>query len=167
MGWLKRSSNDALNPGGAQVERFGSVYRTGDKIMQIRNNYDKDIFNGDIGRIVKIDEHARDVCVSFEGRTVKYRFEELDELALSYAVTVHKSQGSEYPCVIVPMHTQHFIMLKRNLLYTAVTRARRLVVLIGTKKAIAIAVRSADAAQRYTTLRHRLAANTPGRQNQS
>ncbi len=153
---LNRVLQDALNPRGAEIERFGVRFREGDKVMQMQNNYDKDVFNGDIGRIARIEEERREVAVVFDGRRVDYRFEELDELALSYAVTVHKSQGSEYPCVIVPVHTQHFIMLKRNLLYTAVTRGRRLVVLVGTRKAIAIAVRSAEAVARFTTLRLRL-----------
>jgi exodeoxyribonuclease V alpha subunit len=145
-----------LNPGARGIERFGVVFRSGDKVMQVRNNYDKDVFNGDIGRVSRIEERDRELSVVFDDRLVVYRFEELDELTLSYAVTIHKSQGSEYPCILVPLHTQHFVMLKRNLLYTAITRARRLAVLVGTRKALAIAVRSAEASARHTALFYRL-----------
>jgi exodeoxyribonuclease V alpha subunit len=145
-----------LNPSAPFLERFGVQYREGDKVMQLENDYDKDVFNGDIGRILRIREESREVEVSFDGRSVSYRAHELDELGLSYAVTIHKSQGSEYPCVIVPIHTQHFTMLRRNLLYTAVTRGKQLVVLVGTRKALAIAVRTEDARRRQTTLRERV-----------
>jgi exodeoxyribonuclease V alpha subunit len=145
-----------LNPSAPFLERFGVQYREGDKVMQLENDYDKDVFNGDIGRILRIREESREVEVSFDGRSVSYRAHELDELGLSYAVTIHKSQGSEYPCVIVPIHTQHFTMLRRNLLYTAVTRGKQLVILVGTRKALAIAVRTEDARRRQTTLRERV-----------
>jgi len=145
-----------LNPEGVFLECFGGIYRVGDKVMQIENDYDKEVFNGDIGRISRIKQETREVEVLFDGRTVSYRSNELDELTLSYAITIHKSQGSEYPCVIVPIHTQHYAMLRRNLLYTAVTRGKRLVVLVGTRKALAIAVRTADSHRRLTTLRERL-----------
>ena len=148
----------ALNPAGPQVERFGLVFRQNDKVMQTVNNYDKDVFNGDIGRIVGVDDAGRELQVRFDDRIVKYAFQELDELVLSYATTIHKSQGSEYPCVIVPIHTQHYIMLQRNLLYTAVTRGRKLVVLVGSRKAIAIAVGRTEAGRRITTLKDRLIA---------
>ncbi|MDZ4198929.1 MAG: AAA family ATPase, partial [Kiritimatiellia bacterium] len=146
----------ALNPQGASIERFGGIYRIGDKVMQIENNYDKEVFNGDIGRITRILPETGDLEVTFDGSAVNYRPHELDELVLSYAVTIHKSQGSEYPCVIVPLHTQHYILLQRNLIYTAVTRGRRLVLLVGSRKALAIAVRTADTKRRLTTLRERL-----------
>ncbi len=148
----------SLNPSGVHVERFGSFFREGDKVMQTQNDYDKDVFNGDIGRIQSIDEEERELIITFDGRDVAYDFQELDELVLSYATTIHKSQGSEYPCVVVPMHTQHYVMLQRNLLYTAITRGRRLVVLVGTKKAIAMAVKQMDTRKRITTLRQRLEA---------
>jgi exodeoxyribonuclease V alpha subunit len=146
----------ALNPSAPAIERLGVQYREGDKVMQLENDYDKEVFNGDIGRIRRIREDTRDVEVVFDGRAVAYRAHELDGLGLSYAVTIHKSQGSEYPCVIVPIHTQHYTMLRRNLLYTAVTRGKRLVVLVGTRKALAIAVRTEDARRRQTTLRERV-----------
>ncbi len=146
----------ALNPHGPAVERFGVVYRRGDKVMQIENDYDKDVYNGDLGRIAWVDEASQTVQVRFEERTLSYAFHELDELVLAYACTIHKSQGSEYPCVVVPFHTQHYVMLRRNLLYTAVTRARRLVVLMGSSRAVSMAVRQADAGRRLTLLKERL-----------
>ena len=145
-----------LNPHGRAVERFGVSFREGDKVMQMENDYDKDVFNGDIGRIVAIHDSTQEIHVRFEDRIVRYTYPELDELALCYATTIHKSQGSEYPCVLVPIHTQHFVMLQRNLIYTAVTRGRKLVVLTGSKKAVAMAVRRADTARRVTCLQARL-----------
>lgn len=147
----------ALNPAGAAVEKYGTVFRVGDKVMQVENNYDKDVFNGDIGRIVEVRDAEREVRVRFDDRAVVYTFQELDELVLSYAITIHKSQGSEYPCVVIPVHTQHYVMLQRNLLYTAVTRGRKLVVLVGSPKAVGIAVNRAGAGRRVTLLRERLA----------
>lgn len=147
----------ALNPDGPSVEKYGTVFRTGDKVMQIENNYDKDVFNGDIGRILEVRDVERELRVRFDDRTVVYTFPELDELVLSYAITIHKSQGSEYPCVVIPIHTQHYVMLQRNLLYTAVTRGRKLVVLIGSPRAVGIAVNRAGAGRRVTLLRERLA----------
>jgi exodeoxyribonuclease V alpha subunit len=155
---LNVALQSALNPAGPGVERYGWTFRAGDKVMQTANDYDKDVFNGDIGRISRIDSEEQELTVRFEGREVVYDFNELDELTLSYATTVHKSQGSEYPAVIVPVHTQHFPMLQRNLLYTAMTRGKRLVVLVGTKKAISLAVRRTELTRRITTLRERLAA---------
>ena len=148
----------ALTPPGESVQRYGWTFRVGDKVMQIVNDYDKDVFNGDIGRIESLDTVDREVVVKFEDRKIKYDFEELDELALSFAVTIHKSQGSEYPCVVIPLHTQHYMMLQRNLLYTAVTRGRRLVIVVGTQKALAIAVKKRESSQRITTLQERLQA---------
>ena len=145
-----------LNPRGDEVERFGITYRTGDKVMQTENDYDKEVFNGDIGRILSIDQEAAELLVDFDGRKVLYDFRELDELVLSYAITIHKSQGSEYPCVVIPMHTQHFVLLQRSLIYTAITRAKKLVIIIGTKRALNLAISQADSRFRTTTLAERL-----------
>ncbi len=147
-----------LNPNRtAQVRsRFGTTFSVGDKIMQIRNNYDKDVFNGDIGFITGLDDIERTVTVRYDGRAVEYDFQELDELVLAYACTIHKSQGSEYPAVVIPVHTQHYVMLQRNLLYTGVTRSRELVVLVGTKKALSLAVNRNYSAERYSFLKERL-----------
>jgi len=137
--------------------KYGSVtYKLGDKVMQIRNNYDKNVFNGDIGAISSIDSEDRTLTIRFDGIDVEYDVSELDEVTLAYAVTVHKSQGSEYPIVICPVTTQHYIMLQRNLIYTAITRAKKALVLIGTKKAFSIAVRNKKSAQRNTMLAQRL-----------
>ncbi|MCK5675566.1 MAG: ATP-binding domain-containing protein, partial [Verrucomicrobia bacterium] len=149
-----------LNPRGDEVERFGIVYRTGDKVMQTENDYDKDVYNGDIGRIVSIDSDASELVIDFDGRKVVYDFRELDELVLSYAITIHKSQGSEYPCVLIPMHTQHYVLLQRSLIYTAITRAKKLVIVLGTKKALNLAVTRAESRERTTTLSERLAKTT-------
>jgi exodeoxyribonuclease V alpha subunit len=153
---LNQLLQESLNPSGTEVQRFGVVYRSGDKVIQTVNDYNKDVFNGDIGRIAAIDETERTLVVEIDGRPVEYRLEELDELSLSYAISVHKSQGSEYPCVVLPIHTQHYVMLQRNLLYTGITRGKRLVVLVGTPKAVAIAVHTSDSHARITTLRERL-----------
>jgi exodeoxyribonuclease V alpha subunit len=149
---------EVLNPdkGGPQVQRFGWTFRTGDKVMQTRNNYQKEVFNGDIGRITAIDETEREVTVEFDGKQIVYDFGELDELNLSFAVTIHKAQGSEYPAVVIPLHTQHYLMLQRNLLYTAVTRGKKLVVLVGNRKALEMAVQRQDTSRRYSALRRRL-----------
>ena len=149
----------ALNPGEGGVSRAGKTFRIHDKVMQIRNNYDKEIFNGDIGRIFHIDEEDQEIKVLFDERLVTYEFADLDELVPAYAVTVHKSQGSEYPAVVIPIMTQHYMMLQRNLIYTAVTRGRKLVVLVGTKKALAIAVKNNKTEQRYSLLKQRLMGN--------
>jgi exodeoxyribonuclease V alpha subunit len=149
---------EALNPSGDGIDRFGWTFRIGDRVMQTANDYEKNVFNGDIGRIRAIDREEQEVTVAFDGRPVSYGFGELDELALAYAATVHKSQGSEYPAVVVPIHTQHYVMLQRNLLYTAVTRARKVVVLVGTKEAVAIATHRVSSRRRITTLKERLAA---------
>jgi exodeoxyribonuclease V alpha subunit len=114
------------------------------------------VFNGDLGVIEKINRIEQELHVNFEGRSVAYDFGDLDELSLAYVLSIHKSQGSEFPCVVIPIHTQHYLMLQRNLLYTAITRGKKLVVLVGTKKALGMAVRRADTGQRYTTLRKRL-----------
>ncbi len=154
---LNTALQEALNPVGKAVERAGRAFRVGDKVMQIRNNYDKDVYNGDWGRIRDLDLEARELVVEFDGRRVTYDLSELEELQLAYAVSVHKSQGSEYPAVILPLLTQHYVMLQRNLLYTAITRARKLAVLVGTRKALAIAIRNDRRSDRHTLLRERLA----------
>jgi exodeoxyribonuclease V alpha subunit len=147
---------EALNPGGQTIKRFGRSYKEGDRVLQIRNNYDKDVFNGDIGLIARIDAEAQEVEVNYDGRMVLYQLDELDELDLAYACSVHKSQGSEYPAVVLLMTTQHFKLLQRNLLYTAMTRGRKLVCLVGTHKAVNIAIRNDHVAGRRTALRDRL-----------
>jgi exodeoxyribonuclease V alpha subunit len=153
---LNQVMQGLLNPTGREIERFGTVFREGDRVMQTVNDYDKEVFNGDLGRIVAIDEEQREVVVTMDDRRVKYEFRELDELVHAYAVTIHKSQGSEYPCVIIPVHTQHFVMLQRSLFYTAVTRAKKFAVLVGTKKAMGLAVSRAESRERVTTLKERL-----------
>jgi exodeoxyribonuclease V alpha subunit len=161
-GNLNQLLQEALTSGAPGIQRGARQYRVGDKVMQIRNDYDKEVWNGDIGLVVRAESQdgAGLLTVRFEDREgdreVEYDSDELDELALAYAATVHKSQGSEYPAVIVPVHTQHFVMLQRNLLYTAVTRGKRLVVLVGSRKALGIAVRNADVTLRCSGLAHRL-----------
>ncbi|MCD6224182.1 MAG: ATP-dependent RecD-like DNA helicase [Deltaproteobacteria bacterium] len=147
---------EALNPSGVGIVRGNRNFRVNDKVMQIRNNYDKNVFNGDIGRIIKVSTEDQEVSISFDGRRIAYDFNDLDELVLAYAVSVHKSQGSEYPVVIIPVLTQHYMLLQRNLVYTAVTRGRRLVVVVGTKKAMAIAIKNDKTRMRYTYLKERL-----------
>jgi exodeoxyribonuclease V alpha subunit len=143
----------ALNPAGEpKVERFGWTFAPGDKVMQIENDYDKEVYNGDIGYISDVDPDAGEVVASFDGRSVTYGFGELDTLVPAYAATIHKSQGSEYPAVVIPVLTQHYAMLQRNLLYTGITRGKRLVVLVGQKKAIAIAVRNVSGRRRWSKL---------------
>lgn len=156
-GNLNATLQNALNPTEDELMRGNRNFRLNDKVMQIKNNYDKEVFNGDIGRITRIDSENQEVLISFEGYQVPYDFTDLDEIVLAYAVSVHKSQGSEYPAVIIPVFTQHFILLQRNLIYTAVTRGRKLVVLVGTKRALAIAVGNDKTERRYTNLRYRLA----------
>jgi exodeoxyribonuclease V alpha subunit len=152
---LNAELQKALNPGGTGLSHGGKLFKVGDKVMQIANNYEKDIFNGDLGWIARIDSEDHRMVIDFDGRPVPYDFSELDEVIPAYAISVHKSQGSEYPAVIVPVSTQHYLLLQRNLLYTAITRAKRLVVLIGTKKALAIAIRNNKPQQRYTWLAQR------------
>ncbi|MCX7591177.1 MAG: ATP-dependent RecD-like DNA helicase, partial [Kiritimatiellae bacterium] len=147
----------ALNPTGTEVSRVGKKYRLGDRVMQIRNNYDKEVFNGDIGRIVDIDHETQQLVVDFDGRRVQYDITELDELVHAYACSIHKAQGSEYPAVVILMSTQHYKLLQRNLLYTAITRGRKLVCLIGSRKAVWIAIRNNEIRLRRTALKERLA----------
>src|SRR6201987_1133241 len=148
----------ATNPAGdRKVERFGWTFAPGDKVMQIENDYDKDVYNGDIGTIDDVDPAEGELTATFDGRTVTYGFGELDMLVPAYAATIHKSQGSEYPAVVIPVMTQHYAMLQRNLLYTGVTRGKRLVVLVGQKKAVAIAARNVSGRRRWSKLHEWLA----------
>lgn len=151
---LNRVLQDELNPKGQEMTRGGIRFRVGDKVMQVRNNYDRDIFNGDIGRIQGIEDDI--FRVRFQDRIIEYEFSELDELVLAYAMSVHKSQGAEFRAVVMPLTTQHYMMLQRNLLYTAITRARELVILAGTKQALGMAVRNNRVAERHTTLTQRI-----------
>jgi exodeoxyribonuclease V alpha subunit len=160
---INRELQAALNPPGPhrpQIEHSGSIFRLRDKVMQVRNNYDRDVFNGDVGQITRVDAEEGELEVTFSDqpaeRRIVYERDELDELVLAYGVSVHKSQGSEYPVVVLPIITAHYVMLQRNLLYTALTRARRLCVLVGSKKAIAIAVRNNQLRTRYTGLARKL-----------
>ena len=153
----------ALNPAGERrIERFGWTFAPGDKVMQIENDYEREVYNGDIGRVDDVDPELGEVTARFDGRTVTYGFGELDALAPAYATTIHKSQGSEYPAVVIPLMTQHYVMLRRNLLYTGVTRGKRLVVLVGQRKAISIAVKAATGRRRWSKLREWLSPEHAG-----
>ena len=160
---LNQVLQEAINPssGDPEIQRFGWTFRIGDRVIQTENNYDRDVFNGDLGIVEKINRIEQVMTVDFESRPVEYDFSDLDELSLAYVLSIHKSQGSEFPCVVIPLHTQHYLMLQRNLIYTAVTRGKKLVVLVGTKKALGIAVHRVDTGQRYTALRTRLVAAGP------
>lgn len=147
---------EALNPSSRELRIGAKVFRESDKVMQLVNNYDKDVFNGDIGMIVATNREYHEVTVDFEGRSVLYDYKELDEIALAYAVSVHKAQGGEYPVVVMPIHSQHCILLQRNLLYTAITRGRKLVVLLGTKKTLSLAINNNSPQRRYTSLKSKL-----------
>jgi exodeoxyribonuclease V alpha subunit len=150
----------ALNPPGEiRIERFGWTFCPGDKVMQVENNYDKEVYNGDLGVVSRLDAEEGELSVEFDGREVVYGFTELDELVLAYATTIHKSQGSEYPAVVIPITTQHYPMLQRKLLYTGVTRGKRLVVLVGQRKALVIAVKGAQTRRRWSRLRDWLASH--------
>ncbi len=152
----------ALNPAGERkVERFGWTFAPGDKVMQIENDYEKEVYNGDVGFITDVDPEQGELTASFDGRAIVYGFGELDTLVPAYAATIHKSQGSEYPAVVIPVLTQHYTMLQRNLLYTGVTRGKRLVVLVGQPKAIAIAVKNASGRARWSKLREWLQEASP------
>ena len=155
-GNLNTELQKSLNPFQQEITRGNRNFRVNDKVMQIRNNYDKEVFNGDIGRITHIGQNDDEITVMFDGREIPYAFYELDELILAYAVSIHKSQGSEYPAVVVPVLTQHYILLQRNLIYTAVTRGRNLVIMVGTRKALAMAVQNDKTQKRFTNLRHRM-----------
>jgi exodeoxyribonuclease V alpha subunit len=142
------------------VEKFGWQFRPRDKVIQTENDYDKDVFNGDIGQVVKIDPVEREVTIQFDQREVVYDFGELDEVSLAYAITIHKSQGSEFPSVIIPLATQQYLLLQRNLVYTGITRGKKLVVLIGQRKALGMAVKNNRTENRFSGLLARLL--TPG-----
>jgi exodeoxyribonuclease V alpha subunit len=150
---LNLELQQALNPPGElRVERFGWTFCPGDKVMQVSYDYDRDVFNGDLGVITGLDVAEGELTVSFDGRAVVYGFEELDELVLAYATTIYKAQGSEYPAVVIPLTTQHYAILARNLLYTGVTRGKRLVVLVGQRRALAIAVKNQGGRGRWSKL---------------
>lgn len=153
---LNMMLQDALNPQALHLMHGCAQYRLGDKVMQIRNNYDKDVFNGDIGRVAAVDTEARQLIIDYDGNRVPYDAASLDEVVLAYAISIHKSQGSEYPIVVLPFTMQHYIMLQRNLLYTAITRARHVCVLVGAKKAIGYAVQNNVVVKRHTYLKERL-----------
>ena len=149
----------ALNPMGLSLSYSGTLYRSGDRVMQIRNNYDKDVYNGDIGTISDVDLEENELLVSFGDKVVSYEKSELDELVLAYATTIHKSQGSEYPIVVIPIFYSFFTLLQRNLIYTAITRAKKICVLIGQVKALGYAVKNLTVEQRNTKLKERLRTN--------
>ena len=161
---LNRKLQDSLNPANEstfEIERFCARYRVGDKVIQTRNNYDKEILNGDIGKITRITTDPGEIEIQFSGgRKVSFEPGELDELSPAFAITVHKSQGSEFPCVVIPVSTQHYLLLQRNLLYTAITRGSKVVILVGQKKAAAMAVKNIDTKERYRGLLERLINNT-------
>jgi len=155
-GNLNTELQNALNPSGESLTRGGYTFRRGDKVMQIRNNYDKNVFNGDIGYVNAVDTTERTLTVIYDGRLVEYDVSELDELTLAYAVTIHKSQGSEFPVVVIPVTMKHFVMLQRNLIYTGITRAKKICVLVGTTKALAYAIHNQTVSKRNTKLKERL-----------
>lgn len=155
-GNLNIELQNALNPTGPSLARGGYNFRQGDKVMQIRNNYDKNVFNGDIGYITAVDTNERTLTVTFDSRLIEYDITELDEIVLAYAITIHKSQGSEFPVVVMPVTMKHFIMLQRNLIYTGITRAKKICVLVGTTKALAYAIRQNTVSKRNTMLKERL-----------
>lgn len=153
---LNQVLQEAINPSKIFLKRGGTQYRLNDKVMQIRNDYDKEVFNGDIGIITRVDMEERELTVRFDDRDVVYDVTELDELSLAYAVTIHKSQGSEYPIVVMPFTMSHFVMLQRNLLYTGVTRAKKILVLVGEKRAVYYAIKNETTTCRNTGLAQRL-----------
>ena len=147
---------EALNPNQEGLSRGGYNYRKGDRVMQIRNNYDKEVFNGDLGYIESVNMEDRTLTVNFEERMVEYEVSELDELSLAYATTIHKAQGSEYPIVVMPVLMKHYVMLQRNLIYTGITRAKKICVLIGSTRALAYAINNLTVSDRNTKLKERL-----------
>lgn len=158
---LNLALQEALNPQGEGLRRSGVLFRVNDKVMQIRNNYDKEVFNGDIGTVESVDMGERTLTVNFDQRLVEYEISELDELTLAYATTIHKSQGSEYPIVVMPVMMNHFVMLQRNLIYTGITRAKKILVMVGSKKALAYAIRNVTVNNRNTLLKERLRGTLP------
>jgi len=154
---LNTALQQALNPRGQaepSVERFGWRFQIRDKVIQTENNYSKEVFNGDIGTIEKIDPVEHEVSVRYDDRLVSYDFGELDEVSLAYAITIHKSQGSEFPAVVIPIAMQHYMLLERNLIYTGITRARKFLVVVGQKKALGMAIRNDQSRKRYSGLLH-------------
>ena len=156
---LNIALQDAVNPLGESLSRGGFKYRKGDKVMQIRNNYDKEVFNGDIGTVTSVDMEERTLSVMFDGIMIEYEDNELDELTLAYATTIHKSQGSEYPVVVIPLLMTHYVMLQRNLVYTGITRAKKICIIVGTTKALAYSIHNMVVLKRNTKLRERLKSN--------
>ena len=144
------------SPNKAEITRGGMTLRVGDRIIQLKNDYNREVFNGDMGVVSAIDTTEQEVTVQFEGRQVNYDYADLNEVALAWSISIHKSQGSEYPVVILPLYMQHYLMLSRNLIYTGLTRAKKLAILVGTKKAIALCVRQLKEQQRYTRLQIRI-----------
>lgn len=138
------------------LRRSGFAFRADDKVMQIKNNYDKEVFNGDIGIIESVDAEDRTLKVNFDNRVVEYDVTELDEIVHAYATTIHKSQGSEYPIVVMPILMNHYVMLQRNLIYTGITRAKKILVMVGTKRALSYAIRNVTVMKRNTLLKERL-----------
>jgi exodeoxyribonuclease V alpha subunit len=160
-----RSLRGLLNPPDeASIQRLHWAFGAGDKVMQVENDYDKEVYNGDLGFIRSIDAEAGEVLVEFDGRKVAYGIGELDELVLAYATTIHKAQGSEYPAVVIPLTTQHYPMLRRNLVYTGVPRGKRLVVIVGQRKAMGIAVRGGQSLRRWSKLKDFLGTGQPIRE---
>ena len=147
---------EAINPVGESLSRGGYKYRNGDKVMQIRNNYEKEVFNGDIGVVENVSIEDRSLTVLFDGRSVTYEDSELDELTLAYATTIHKAQGSEYPVVVIPLLMTHYVMLQRNLVYTGITRAKKICIIVGTTKALAYSIHNMVVLKRNTKLKGRL-----------
>ena len=154
---LNREMQNLLNPVGDSLQRGESLLRVKDKVMQLRNNYDKGIYNGDLGRITGIDRKEGKIQVDFYDKLVEYNDDELDEISLAYATSIHKSQGSEYPVVVIPLHMSHYMMLHRSILYTAVTRGKKRVVLVGSRRALAISIQNVRLERRYTGLKEKLA----------
>ena len=146
------------SPEKIEVTRGGTIFRVGDRVIQLTNDYQREVFNGDVGFITTIDTEEQEVIVQYQERDVTYDYADMNELALAWSVSIHKSQGSEYPVVILPLYTQHYMMLTRNLLYTGLTRAKKLAIIIGSKKAISMCVRSTKSQERYTRLQERLQA---------
>ena len=149
----------AINPNPeVKITRFGQTYAAGDKVIQTENNYDKEVFNGDIGIVQSVDEIEQELTIKFDNNNIVYDYTDMDQITLAYAITIHKSQGSEYPVVIIPLTMQSYMMLQRNLVYTGITRGKKLVIIIGQKKALAIAIKNNRGVMRYTRLRECLRA---------
>ena len=156
---LNKVLQQLINPPGEDQEelaRGDSILRIGDRVMQLKNDYTREVFNGDLGIVINIDHTEKEVTINFDEREVVYDFADLNEITLAWATSIHKSQGSEYPVVILPLYTQHYVMLSRNLFYTGLTRAKKLALIVGSQKAIAIAVKQVKQQQRYTKLKERL-----------